>query len=124
MKRRIFTLGLIIFLAVLILGGCGHTSCRDGQVELSVSAYSGQGKTASGRPTGPGICACGPRYPFGTRFDIPGVGTCVCYDRGSAVTNNHLDIWVPSWEEAKAFGRKTLTVTVHCPTRNGDDHDK
>ncbi len=108
---------VIVIVIALFLGGCGilSSSCQDGEVKMSVSAYSGEGKTASGRPTGPGICACGPRYPFGTRFEVPGVGTCVCYDRGSAVSNKHLDIWMPTWEQAKAFGRKSLTVTVHCP---------
>lgn len=116
MKRSLLLWGIVFLLVPLLLVGCrSGASCKDGPREMSVSAYSGEGKTASGHPTGPGVCACGPRYPFGTRFDVPGVGTCVCYDRGSLVTNNHLDLWVPTWEEAKAFGRKTLTVTVHCP---------
>ena len=87
-------------------------------VTLSVSAYwngSGappyQGLTASGVQTGPQTCACGPRYPFGTVFIVDGV-VYVCQDRGSAITDGHLDLWMTSEEAAMQFGRCQMQVVV------------
>ena len=108
----------IVLIAALLLVGCrGQASrtCRDGEIDMSVSAYSLIGKTASGLPTLPGTCACGPSYPFGTRFDVPGLGPVVCHDHGAAVTDDHLDIWMPSETLARKWGRKQLLVKVHCP---------
>ncbi len=117
MKRAFVLLALLLLVVAAV--GCSKKgtpqSCHDGEVTMSVSAYSLSGKTASGSPTMPGICACGPGYPFGTRFDIPGVGVFVCRDRGSGITDDRVDIWMPSAKLAEKFGRKTLKVKVHCP---------
>ena len=87
-------------------------------VTVSVSSYwdgSGappyQGLTASGVQTGPQTCACGPRYPFGTVFIVDGV-VYVCQDRGSAITDGHLDLWMTSEEAAIKWGRQTLAAIV------------
>ncbi len=93
------------------------------QIEsMSVSAYSNAngappfaGLTASGYYTRPGYCACGPSYPFGTMFYIPGHGAVVCADRGSATTDGHIDIWMPTEAEAWAFERHELKVVVVRP---------
>ncbi len=110
---------LVLLVLLLVATGCSRgerrPSCRDGEVTMSVSAYSISGKTASGVQTMPGICACGPSYPFGTRFEIPKLGVFVCRDRGSEIDDDRLDIWMPSESLARKFGRKTLKVKVHCP---------
>ncbi len=53
------------------------------------------GITASGRQAQFGMVACGYAYPFGTVFDIPGVGMFACYDRGGGINNSMLDIYMP-----------------------------
>jgi 3D (Asp-Asp-Asp) domain-containing protein len=110
---------LVLLILLLAATGCSRekrrTSCHDGEVTMSVSAYSLSGKTASGAQTMPGTCACGPGYPFGTRFEIPKLGVFTCRDRGSEISDDRLDIWMPSETLAKRFGRKTLKVRVHCP---------
>ncbi len=60
-----------------------------------------------------GIVACGPLYPFGTIFVIEGMGVFVCEDRGSAITDNRLDIWFPSYEEAMEFGVRKRWVKAY-----------
>lgn len=64
-----------------------------------------RGITASGVPTAPYVVACGPSYPFGTLFYI-GERWYVYLDRGRAITDDHLDIWKPSQDEAPRWGRR------------------
>ena len=81
-------------------------------LSVSATAYNLTGTTASGLPTGPGICATDPRViPLGTRFSVPGYGTCLAADTGSAVIGATVDVWLPG-EEAVAWGRKTVTITI------------
>jgi len=48
-------------------------------ITMTITAYTDcdlgmwpcDGITASGIPTRPGVCACGPSYPFGTVFCVP-----------------------------------------------------
>lgn len=90
-------------------------------VTMSVSAYYDgtravddplRGVTASGARTIPGTLACGPGYTFGTRFYVPGVGWYMCKDRGRLITDNHIDLWMPTRAEAMKWGRQTLMVIV------------
>lgn len=39
------------------------------------------------------VAACPPQYPFGTRFDIEGIGIVTCHDHGSAIKGNKIDVW-------------------------------
>jgi 3D (Asp-Asp-Asp) domain-containing protein len=80
-------------------------------LSVSSTAYSLPGRTASGLPVGPGICATDPRViPLGTRFDVPGYGPCVAADTGSAVIGATIDIWMPN-ERASVYGTQTITIT-------------
>ncbi len=86
---------------------------------FSVSAYSNingvppyQGLMASGYYTRPDYCACGPSFRFGTMFYISGYGAVICADRGPAITDGHLDLWMESEETAWAFGRHNLATIV------------
>ena len=77
----------------------------------SATAYSLPGHTASGLPVGQGICATDPRViPLGTRFDIPGYGSCVAADTGSSVVGATIDIWMPR-AQAAVYGGQTITIT-------------
>ncbi len=80
-------------------------------LSVHATAYSLPGRTASGLPVGQGICATDPRtIPLGTRFEIPGYGTCVAADTGSAVIGATIDIWMPA-ADAAAYGTQTITIT-------------
>ena len=89
----------------------GASTSPGSTLVVSMTAYNLTGRTASGLPTGPGICATDPRViPLGTRFTVPGYGTCLAADTGSAVIGNTIDVWLAG-EEAVGFGRKTVTIT-------------
>ena len=83
---------------------------------LSVVAtgYSSTGSTASGIPAGPGLVAVDPAViPLGTRITIPGYGEAVAADTGPAVRGAAIDLWFATTEEARAWGRRTVVVTLH-----------
>lgn len=80
-------------------------------LSVVATAYSLPGHTASGLPVGLGICATDPRViPLGTRFDIPGYGSCVAADTGSSVIGATIDIWMPT-ARAAVYGGHTITIT-------------
>jgi 3D (Asp-Asp-Asp) domain-containing protein len=73
----------------------------------------GYGITASGDPVREGFtAACPPSLTFGTRLEIEGVGERVCTDRGSAITEGRLDIYIAELKEAWQFGRQTVEVRI------------
>lgn len=83
-------------------------------VVVDVVAYCGGVGTASGLPLGWGTVAVDTRvFPFGTKMYIPGYGDGVAADRGSAIIGKIIDIWFPTCAQARAWGRKTLTITVY-----------
>ena len=76
-------------------------------------AYSLPGFTASGLPVGPGVVAVDPSViPLGTRMFVPGYGEAIAADTGSAIIGNIIDLWFPTYGQAAAWGRKTLTITI------------
>jgi 3D (Asp-Asp-Asp) domain-containing protein len=80
---------------------------------VTATAYSLGGTTATGLPTGPGICATDPSViPLGTRFAVPGYGECLAADTGGAVIGDTIDLWMPS-AQAMAWGRQTVTITLN-----------
>jgi 3D (Asp-Asp-Asp) domain-containing protein len=80
-------------------------------LSVTSTAYSLPGHTASGLPVGVGICATDPRViPLGTRFNVPGYGSCVAADTGSAVVGADIDIWMPN-AQAAVYGTQTITIT-------------
>jgi 3D (Asp-Asp-Asp) domain-containing protein len=86
----------------------------DKPVVVDVVAYCGGVGTASGLPLGWGTVAVDTRvFPFGTKMYIPGYGDGVAADRGSAIIGKIIDIWFPTCAQARAWGRKTLTITVY-----------
>ncbi len=51
-----------------------------------------------------GIVACA-KWPFGTIFQIEGMGRFECQDRGGLILNrNQVDVWHFSYEDAIEFG--------------------
>ena len=77
-------------------------------------AYHLPGKTASGLPVGVGVIAVDPRViPLGTRVFVPGYGPAVAADVGTAIIGNIIDLWMPSTAQARAWGRRTVTITIY-----------
>jgi 3D (Asp-Asp-Asp) domain-containing protein len=83
-------------------------------VTVSATGYSMPGRTATGLPVGFGIVAVDPSViPLGTRMTIPGYGEGVAADTGSAVRGYTIDLWFPTLADALAWGRRTVTITLH-----------
>jgi 3D (Asp-Asp-Asp) domain-containing protein len=97
-------------------------------IEMEVTAYcacvrccgpNAQGLTASGRDVsynaGRFVAADTRLLPFGTKLSIPGYHDGIAVeviDRGGAIKGRKLDVYFPSHEEARQWGRQTLQVTV------------
>jgi 3D (Asp-Asp-Asp) domain-containing protein len=83
-------------------------------VTVVATGYSLSGHTATGLPTGWGVVAVDPSViPLGARLTIPGYGEGVAADTGSAVQGAAIDLWFPTPAQAMAWGRRTVTITVH-----------
>ena len=97
------------------------------QVALEASAYTCGPESTGKRPVDPGYCvtasgyrlrpgdkvvAMGKKYPFGTQVMIPGYGLATVRDRGSAISDNHVDLYFERLEDALRWGRRMVAVTV------------
>jgi 3D (Asp-Asp-Asp) domain-containing protein len=81
---------------------------------VSSTGYSLPGRTATGIPVGWGVIAVDPAViPLGTRLTVPGYGEGVAADTGSAVRGATIDLWFPSLGQARDWGRRTVTITLH-----------
>ncbi len=81
---------------------------------VSSTGYALQGRTSTGIPVGWGVIAVDPSViPLGTRVTVPGYGEAVAADTGSAVRGATIDLWFPSLAQARAWGRRTVTITLH-----------
>jgi 3D (Asp-Asp-Asp) domain-containing protein len=84
------------------------------QLTVDAVAYSLPGYTASGLPVGRGVVAVDPAViPLGTRLYVPGYGPAIAADVGSAIKGLIIDLWFPTYEQAAAWGRQTVTITIH-----------
>jgi 3D (Asp-Asp-Asp) domain-containing protein len=50
--------------------------------------------------------------PLGTRLTIPGYGSGVAADTGGAIQGATIDLWFPTVAQARAWGRRTVTISV------------
>ena len=81
---------------------------------VSATGYAIHGRTATGVPTGWGVVAVDPGViPLGTHMTIPGYGSGVAADTGSAIQGATIDLWFPTLAQARAWGRRTVTITLH-----------
>jgi 3D (Asp-Asp-Asp) domain-containing protein len=81
---------------------------------VTSTGYSLPGRTATGLPVGWGIVAVDPSViPLGTRLTIPGYGEGVAADTGGGVRGAMIDLWFPTLAQARAWGRRTVTITLH-----------
>lgn len=85
---------------------------------MHASAYlpsdgGGSGITATGIPARYGVVAVDPDViPLGSRLFIPGYGEAIAADTGGAIIGNTIDLCMESYDEAIAFGRRSVEVYV------------
>ena len=83
-------------------------------ITVAATGYSLPGRTATGLPVGWGVVAVDPSViPLGTRLTVPGYGEAVAADVGSGVRGAMIDLWFPTLAQARAWGRRTVTITLH-----------
>jgi 3D (Asp-Asp-Asp) domain-containing protein/peptidoglycan hydrolase CwlO-like protein len=81
---------------------------------VTATGYSLPGNTASGMPVGWGAIAVDPGViPIGSRIGVPGYGLGVAADTGGAIQGARIDLWFPTVEQARAWGSRVVTITVH-----------
>ena len=85
-------------------------------MQAETSAYtlaegSGTGLTATGIVPYHGIVAVDPDViPYGTRMYIPGYGFAMAGDCGGDINGNRIDLFMDSYSDAIAWGRRDVTV--------------
>ncbi|MBU1446411.1 peptidoglycan-binding protein [Patescibacteria group bacterium] len=103
-----------------------------GQIRYVTGSYendirlNGNGvHSADGTPVYPGMIAAPKTYAFGTKMDIPGIGTVAVHDRGGAIVTagqrnqsfDRLDVWMGygdvGLDRALNWGKRTVLVTVY-----------
>lgn len=85
-----------------------------GTMTVVATGYAMSGTTATGAPTGWGVVAVDPSViPLGTRMEIPGYGSGVAADTGGAIQGATIDLWFPTVAQARLWGRRTVTITLH-----------
>ncbi len=52
------------------------------------------------------------KYPYGTRMHVPEYGWGEVHDTGSAVKGDHIDVFFKDHDDAVAWGRKYLDITI------------
>lgn len=84
--------------------------------DFHATAYCLKGRTASGETVRQGFVAADPKVlPLGTLVHIQAgryTGVYKVADTGGAIKGRKIDIYVPSYQEAKLFGRQKIQVKV------------
>jgi 3D (Asp-Asp-Asp) domain-containing protein len=84
------------------------------RIKVDAVAYSSPGMTALGVPVGKGVVAVDPQLiPLGTKLHVPGYGRGLAADVGTAIKGRIIDLWFPTLRKARAWGRRTVTITVY-----------
>lgn len=84
-------------------------------LECDTVAYSGDpgDGTYTGLPAGHGVVAVDPDFiPLGTKLWIPGYGTAIAADIGTAVVGNIVDLCMDTYEESLDWGRQDVDIYV------------
>ena len=84
--------------------------------DFHATAYCLKGRTASGATTQQGMIAADPRVlPLGTVVHIRAgsyTGNYTVTDTGSRIKGRVVDVYVPTYKEAKQFGRRQVKIKV------------
>jgi 3D (Asp-Asp-Asp) domain-containing protein len=115
MRRPAVRLARLLLLALV---GCAMSTAtawahKPGDtLRVKATAYAGHQPTYTGTKTRHGICAVDPDViPLGTRFRVPGYGTCLAADIGGAVKGAFIDVWVKTDRAAGRWGVRTVTIS-------------
>lgn len=101
---------------------------RDGQpVPVELTAYCLSGTTRRGRYVRPGIIAADPRvFPLSRYVELfvegKYFGRFLVDDTGSAIKGAHIDVWVPTCDEAVRFGRVQGTAVLVPRRKSASTH--
>jgi 3D (Asp-Asp-Asp) domain-containing protein len=95
----------------------GTASAEDDRFQsYNATAYCISGRTASGAFTRRGIIAADPRVlPLGTVVEIRAKGYSGRYtvmDTGPSIKGKKIDVYVPTYREARLFGRQQVKLAV------------
>ena len=84
--------------------------------DFQATAYCLKGRTASGEYVREGVIAADPRVlPLGTVVHIKAgryTGTYTVKDTGGLIKGRKVDIYIPNYKEAKAFGKRQVKIKV------------
>ncbi|HSQ00833.1 MAG TPA: 3D domain-containing protein [Candidatus Dormibacteraeota bacterium] len=128
-RCHIFYIALIAIGMTLVAGGCTERSARPPEVaaiptptaartqHFEATAYTIEGRTASGKETRHGIVAADPRVlPIGSRIRVTDAasysGVYEVADTGRAIKGHEIDIYIENAAEARRFGRRSVQVEV------------
>ena len=135
MKRKGIVVVELMLLGAGFVGGlwvgshCCKSSPSHRTIHMKVTAYcpcskccgkDADGKTSIGRNAKKtlGVAAAPKLLPYGTKLDIPGIGTRTVDDTGGAMRQSakkgiwHIDVRMHSHTKARTFGVKWLDVKV------------
>lgn len=95
----------------------GSPNESDGELQdFHATAYCIKGRTASGAPVQPGVIAADPSVlPIGTVVHLRAgryTGTYTVLDTGSRIKGRIVDVYVPSYQDAREFGRRQVKIKV------------
>ncbi|WP_017726482.1 peptidoglycan-binding protein [Halalkalibacterium ligniniphilum] len=98
------------------------SSAEQATYEMEATAYTAycegcSGTTATGidlrsNPNAKVVAVDPNVIPLGTRVHVEGYGEAIAGDTGGAINGHKIDLHMPTKEEARNFGRQTVTVTV------------
>ena len=116
-RRWGIALAAVLVGAVCGVGGSAFAQPQATQVyrlKVDAVAYSLPGSTALGIPVRRGVVAVDPTLiPLGTKMHVPGYGRSIAADDGHAIKGRIIDLWFPTTEKAREWGRRTVTITVY-----------
>jgi 3D (Asp-Asp-Asp) domain-containing protein len=94
----------------------GLSPTEEGLQDFHATAYCLKGRTASGEHVRPGVIAADPRVlPLGTVVHLRAgryTGTYTVLDTGSRIKGRVIDVYVPSYRDAREFGRRPVKIKV------------
>ena len=107
---------LVLLVGALLSAEGARRRAPTRSMTMVATAYCLRGNTASGTEVHRGTVAVDPRVlPRGSRIRIRGRqigGTYTVEDEGAAMKGRRVDIYMPSCDEARRFGRQRVTVTI------------
>lgn len=86
------------------------------RMDAMITSYALTTKTFTETDPDIGTIAVDPEViPLGSEIFVPGYGFGLAKDIGGVILGNHIDIWLPTRDEALEWGVKYLEITV-CPS--------